>query len=80
MTTVQIELPDTLADEARQAGLHSPDAIETMLRQRLRAQHVAELREAVDKLAGAGGAPMTAEEIQAEIEAYRQERRRTPGA
>jgi hypothetical protein len=80
MTTVQIELPDTLVKEARQAGLLTPEAIESMLRQRLRAQHVGELREAIDKMAGSGGTPMTMEEIEAEIQAYRQERRRASGA
>lgn len=80
MITVQIELPDGLVKEAGQAGLLTPEAIESMLRQRLRAQHVAELREAVEKMAGAGGTPMTTEEIEAEIRAYREERRRASGA
>ena len=57
----------------------SPEAIEMMLRERLRVRRIAELREAVDTMALAGGAPMTMEEIQAEIHAYRQERRRSSG-
>ena len=79
MTTVEIKLSDSLAKEAKQAGLLTPEAIETMLRERLRAQRVAELREAITKMASSGGTPMTMEEIEAEIQAYRQERRRAAG-
>ncbi len=51
-----------------------------MLRERLRAQRITELREAVGKMASTDGAPMTMGEIEAEIQAYRQERRRAAGA
>lgn len=82
MTTleVKLELPDSLAKEAQQAGLLTPQAIEAMLRERLRAQRVAELREAVRQMVSAGGTPLTMEEIEAEMQAYRIERRRAPGA
>ena len=82
MTTleVKLDLPESLAKEAQQAGLLTPQAVETMLRERLRAQRVAELREAVKQMVSAGGAPMTMEEIEAEIQAYRKERRRASGA
>lgn len=79
MVTVRITPPDSLAQEAQQAGLLTPEALETMLRERLRVHRIAELREAVDRTALAGGAPMTMEEIQAEIHAFRQERRRASG-
>lgn len=36
MTTVQITLPDDLAQKAKSAGLLSPEALETMLREQLR--------------------------------------------
>ncbi len=36
MTTVQINLPDQLAQMAQKAGLLAPEAIETMLREQLR--------------------------------------------
>ncbi len=36
MTTVQITLPDELAQRAASEGLLSPEAIETMLREQLR--------------------------------------------
>ena len=38
MTTVQINLPDDLAQDAQAAGLLTPDAIERLLRERLRHQ------------------------------------------
>ena len=82
MTTLEIKLslPDSLAREAQQAGLLTPEAIETMLRERLRIQRIAELRQAVGQMTSASGAPMTMEEIEAEIKAYRQERQRATGA
>ena len=80
MTTVEIKLPDALAKEARQAGLLTPQALETMLRERLRAQRIGELRDAVKQMVSASGTSMTMEEIEAEIQAYRNERRRASGA
>ena len=82
MTTleVKLDLPESLAKEAQQAGLLTPQALETMLRERLRVQRVTELRKAVKQMVSAGGAPMTMEEIDAEIQAYRKERRRASGA
>jgi post-segregation antitoxin (ccd killing protein) len=38
MTTVQIQLPDELAQDAQAAGLLAPEAIEAMLREQLRKQ------------------------------------------
>ena len=75
MTEVTMTLPDALAQEARAAGLLTPEAIEAMLRERLRRQRVDELFAAMDKMVAVGGSPMTEAEIQAEIEAARAERR-----
>jgi len=80
MTTLEINLPDSLAREAKEAGLLTPQAVETMLRERLRDQHIGELCDAVRQMVAAGGTPMTMEEIEAEVQAYRQERRRASGA
>jgi hypothetical protein len=80
MITVEINLPDSLAREAKEAGLLTPQAVETMLRERLRAQRIGELRDAVKQMSSTGGTPMTMEEIQAEIQAYREKRRRAAGA
>lgn len=38
MTTVQINLPDELAQNAQQAGLLTPEALEAMLREQLKKQ------------------------------------------
>ena len=38
MTTIEIELPEDVARRAREAGLLTPDAMESMLRERLRKQ------------------------------------------
>jgi hypothetical protein len=43
MTKVQIILPDQLAKDAMRAGLLSSEALETMLKQRLKAQAKADL-------------------------------------
>jgi hypothetical protein len=80
MTTLEINLPDSLAREAKEAGLLTPQAVETMLRERLRAQRIGELRNAVRQMVAAGDAPLTMEEIESEIQAYREERRRAAGS
>lgn len=74
MTEVTMTLPDTLAQEARAAGLLTPQALEAMLRETLRKQRVDGLFTAMDKMAVVD-MPMTEAEIQAEIEAVRAERR-----
>ncbi len=80
MTTVQITLPDQLAQEAQRAGLLAPESIERILREQLRAERIARLKGARQRLAAEPIEPMTAEEIQAEIEAYRTEQQRAAGA
>lgn len=81
MTTLTIDLPDILAREAKDAGLLAPDAIEAMLRENLCRRAIDGLFDAADKLAAAHVPPMTMEEIQAEVNAVRAQRRqRAPGA
>ena len=80
MTTVQITISDALAKEAAAEGLLEPGSIETILRERLAAARIAKMQATRQKLAAAGTPPMTAEEIEAEIKAYRAERRRAAGA
>ena len=76
MTALTIELPDQLVDEARDAGLLAPEAIEAMLREQLRQRGIDELFDATRRLAATPGEPaMTLEEIQVEIDAVRAERR-----
>jgi len=80
MTTVQITLPDQLAQEAQRAGLLAPEKVEQMLREQLRAERIERLAQARRKLAAEPLAPMTPEEIQTEIDAYRTEVRRAAGS
>jgi hypothetical protein len=80
MTTVQITLPDQLAQEAQRAGLLTSQALERILREHLRAQRIERLQTARQKLAAEPLEPMTPAEIQAEIAAYRSEQRRAAGS
>jgi hypothetical protein len=73
---VEIELPDSLATQAKKAGLLEPEALERMVREALLARRVKDLAKARDVLAAKPLPPMTPEEIQAEIDAYRADVRR----
>jgi hypothetical protein len=76
MTTVQITLPDQLADEARRAGLLSPAMFEKWLRAQLKAQRVDQLFSAMDRMANESEPGIMApEEVAEEIAAMRTERR-----
>ena len=74
MTTLTIDLPDNLAEEAGKAGLLAPDALEILLREALRRLAVDELFKATDKLVTAHFPPMTPGEIQQEVNAVRAQR------
>ena len=74
MTTVTVRLPDDLAQEAKDAGLLRDAAIETLLRDAVRKQRVDQFFTTVERL-NALEPPLTEEEIRAEIEAARAERR-----
>ena len=76
MARLTIDLPDKLAEEARDAGLFAPDAIEAMLRENLRRRAADGLFDAADKLARTGFPTMTMAEIQEEVNAVRSQRRR----
>jgi len=76
MTTVQITLPDQLAQEAQRAGLLSPNALEKLLRDQLKAQQAARLFTAMDRMAAVDDPGyMSPEEVAEEIAAMRAERR-----
>ncbi len=78
MTTLELtlNLPDSLASAANDAGLLSSDAIEHLLREAVRRKAVDELFGKMDELAEANFPPMTMDEIQAEVDAVRTERRK----
>lgn len=75
MTEVTMMLPDSLAQEARAAGLLTPQALEAMLRETLRKQRIDELFNAMGKMAAVDMPPLTEAQMQAEIEAARADRR-----
>lgn len=77
MTTLELKLnlPDRLAQDAAQMGLLDPDSLQTMLREAVRSRRIAQLALARQRVAEAGIAPMSLEEIQAEVDAARAERR-----
>ena len=80
MTTLTIDLPDSLAEEAKQAGLLTSNAIESILRETLHRRAVNGLFSAADELTAANLPPMTMDEIQEEVNAVRAQRRqRAPG-
>lgn len=76
MTTVQITLPDQLAQEAQRAGLLSPARLEQWLREQLRHQQADELFAAMDRMAAMDEpTALSPEEVAREISAMRAERR-----
>lgn len=72
---VQLVLPDNLAQEAEAQGLLRSEAIESLLRAELRRRQVDQLFDAVDRLAALPD-PLTADEVDAEIQTARDEKRR----
>lgn len=76
---LRVDLPDGLANEAKAAGLLTPEAIERLLREAVRRKGVDELFEAADRMAAANIPPMTMQEIQAEVDAVRKARRERAG-
>ena len=80
MTTLTIDVPDDLAEEAKNSGLLAPDAVEAMLHETLRRCSVNGLFDATDTFATDDFPPMTLAEIQEEVNAVRsQGRRRASG-
>lgn len=81
MTTLELtlNLPDELANQAQAAGLLNSEAIEKLLREQLRKQAGEELRVMLNKVSASSEPPMSEDEIQAEINAYRAERRAQRG-
>lgn len=73
---VEIELPDVLVAQAKNAGLLEPEALQRMVREALRAKGVEGLGMVRKVLADDPLEPLMLEEIQAEIDAYRADVRR----
>jgi hypothetical protein len=76
VTTVQIELPEELALRAKEAGLLTPEAMESMLRERLRKEAGEALREMWAGMPLEELTPEVEQEIVEEVRAFRAERRK----
>jgi len=76
MTTVQITLPDDLAQAAERAGLLSPPALEELLRKQLKAKAASELLSAIQKMQSVEtDEDFSPEAMADEVRAMRAERR-----
>lgn len=75
MTHLTVDLPDELAQRARQAGLLSSEAIQRLLEDAMRREAGRKLLEIAQRVQAAGIPPMSDEEIVAEVKAVRAERR-----
>lgn len=76
MLEVTLTLPDDVATEAKEAGLFKPLLAASIFRAELRKRKRYKFFQTIDKLAALGGEPMSEEEIQAEIDVVRSERRK----
>jgi hypothetical protein len=80
MTKIRIELPEATAKAARDAGLLTPQALDRLLTDAIKRRRAADsLLSIADRVAAAGVAPLSMEEIDAEVKAVRAERRRRAG-
>ena len=74
MTRIQMDLPDAIAQDAQAAGLLTPQALERLLSNALARQRAADaLLSVAEEVDAAGIAPMSMEEITAEVKAAREE-------
>ena len=72
-TTVELEIPEDLADSLRRQGLLNPDELREILKDALRTKANAFFSDLTDRVKRAGVPPMSDDEIQAEIDAVRAE-------
>jgi hypothetical protein len=79
MTTIEISLPDELARRAENAGLLSDAAIQRLLEEAMRQRIGQALLDVARQIQSAAVPPMTDDEIMAEVEAVRAERRAREG-
>jgi hypothetical protein len=75
MTRIHIDLPDATAHAAQAAGLLAPDALNQLLSEALKSRSLDRLDAARQKLVLDPLPPMSEDEIQTEIAAYRAEKR-----
>ncbi len=79
MTTFELKLtlPDRLAKDAAEMGLLESESLQSLLREAVRNRRIAQLALWRQRVAEAGIAPVSLDEIQAEVDAHRVERRQT---
>jgi hypothetical protein len=74
--TVELDLPEALANEAKAKGLLDPKKLEELIKDELvSAKALKNYREMVEEMRAYPDEPMTMDEIQAEVKAVRAERR-----
>ena len=80
MVTIESEVSDATAKAAREAGLLTPQVLDRLLSDALQRQQAADaLLSIADRVVAAGIAPMSTEQISAEVKAARAERRQRAG-
>ena len=72
---LELLLPDSLVREAEANGLLTPQSFESLLRAELRQRRIDQLFETSDQLAALSMPPLIEAEVEAEIQAVRNERR-----
>ena len=82
MTTLELKLnlPDRLAREAQAAGLLTPEALSDLLKDAMRRRAAQVLLAGAAHATAAGSKPLPMAEIQAEVKAVRQARKRSAHA
>ena len=74
--TIQLDLPEALAREAQAKGLLESQSMTQLISAELRRRKAAaELDQVLNEIRSQPGEPMSTEEIQAEVDAVRAERR-----
>jgi hypothetical protein len=74
--TVQLDLPDALANEAQASGLLEPQSMKDLISMELRRRKVAsDLEGVLGRIRAQPGESMSIEEIQKEVEAVRARKR-----
>jgi hypothetical protein len=80
MTTIEISLPEDLAQRAKSAGLLSDSAIQHLLEEAMRRHPGRALLDIAKRIHDDGIPPMSDEDVVAEVKAVRAERRARLGA
>lgn len=71
METIELSLPDELANRARELGLLEPAALNNLLREEIHRRAAARFLAVADRLAAADDTPMSTKEIQTEVRKVR---------